>query len=287
MAEMNTKPSMWIKRPTRCHLVLYLFLFYKLLNMFRATLCPSSGADDLVVFFRCVAVPWLCRQSDPVGCLSVHWEALNTTEEMNVFQSKNFTWKRTPPKVARSRRENLIVRLSGCVDEAENANTPLNAFSRFIFHDILNIILTHTHQKIHDYLFNFTGKVQKWMQRTSLGELRFVIGLLIYGGVFESLHQHIQSLYKMDGTGKLDFPLVMAKNRSLFLLSVVRFYDKAKRTERRLEDKMATFREFWDMFIGLCKSLYLVGSAFCVDEQLLPFRGRCGFRQYMPKTPSK
>jgi len=24
---------------------------YKLLNMFRATLCPSSGADDLVVFF--------------------------------------------------------------------------------------------------------------------------------------------------------------------------------------------------------------------------------------------
>ena len=47
--------------------------------MFRATLRPSSGADDLVVFFKCVAVPWLCRQSDPVGCLSVHWEALSTT----------------------------------------------------------------------------------------------------------------------------------------------------------------------------------------------------------------
>jgi len=40
---------MWNKKPTRCHLVLYLFLLYKLLNMFRATLCPSSGADDLVV----------------------------------------------------------------------------------------------------------------------------------------------------------------------------------------------------------------------------------------------
>jgi len=44
--------SMWNKKPTTCHLVLYLFLLYKLLNMFRATLCPSSGADDLVVFFR-------------------------------------------------------------------------------------------------------------------------------------------------------------------------------------------------------------------------------------------
>jgi len=37
---------------------LYLFLLYKLINMFRATLCPSSGADGLVVFFHvwCSAV---------------------------------------------------------------------------------------------------------------------------------------------------------------------------------------------------------------------------------------
>jgi len=45
------RSSVWNKKPTRCHLLLYLFLLYKLLNMFRATLCPSSGADDLVVFF--------------------------------------------------------------------------------------------------------------------------------------------------------------------------------------------------------------------------------------------
>ena len=51
--------------------------------MFRATLCPSSGADDLEVFIRCVAEPWLCRQSDPVGCLSVHWEAPNCKYELN------------------------------------------------------------------------------------------------------------------------------------------------------------------------------------------------------------
>ena len=48
----NTCNSVWNKKSTRCHLVLYLFLLYKLLNMFRATLCPSSGADDLVVFFH-------------------------------------------------------------------------------------------------------------------------------------------------------------------------------------------------------------------------------------------
>jgi len=147
----------------------------------------------------------------------------------------------------------------------------------------LNIIFTHTDQKIHYYLFNFTGKIQKWMRRTSLDELRAVIGLLIYGGMFESPHEHVESLYKMDGTGRSIFPVVMAKNLFRDLLSMIRFDEKATRNERRLEDKMAAFREIWDKFIGLCKSLYLVGSAVCTDEHLLPFRGRCGFRQYMPK----
>ena len=57
------------------------------------------------------------------------------------------------------------------------------------------------------------------MRRTSLDELRALIGLLVYGGVFESSHEHIESLYKVDGTRRLVFPAVMAKK--LFLVSLV------------------------------------------------------------------
>jgi len=32
-------------------------------------------------------------------------------KELNVFQGKDFTWSRTPPKVAGARRENIIVHL--------------------------------------------------------------------------------------------------------------------------------------------------------------------------------
>ena len=55
------RSSVWSKKPIRCHLVLYLFLLYKLLYMFRATFCPSSGAEDLVVLLPLVV---LCR-----GCV--------------------------------------------------------------------------------------------------------------------------------------------------------------------------------------------------------------------------
>jgi len=57
----------------------------------------------------------------------------NTDEETNVFHGKSFTWSRTPPKVARACRENIIVHLPGCVDEAKNANTPHDFFFHFLF----------------------------------------------------------------------------------------------------------------------------------------------------------
>ena len=77
--------SIWNKKPTRCHLVLYLFSLYKQLNMFRATLCPSSGADDSVVLSPCVVqCRGCCRLSEPVGWLCVHWEVRSTTSLVGV-----------------------------------------------------------------------------------------------------------------------------------------------------------------------------------------------------------
>ena len=79
----------------------------------------------------------------------------------------------------------------------------------------------------------------------------------------------------------------MGKNRLRFLLSMMRFDDKAPRAERRLNDKLAAFHKIWDMFVEAFKTMYLVGASVCIDEQLLPFRGRCPFWKYMPNKPNK
>jgi len=39
--------SVWIRNQLDVTLCYPLFLLYKLFNMFRATMCPSSGADEL------------------------------------------------------------------------------------------------------------------------------------------------------------------------------------------------------------------------------------------------
>ena len=52
------------------------------------------------------------------------------------------------------------------------------------------------------------------------------------------------------------------------LLSVIRFDDKATRTERRLEDTMAAFREILGKCIVLYQSLYLVGSSASMNNYI-------------------
>ena len=76
-----------------------------------------------------------------------------------------------------------------------------------------------------------------------------------------------------------------SRNRFLQLLSYIHFDDKATRNARRRDDVFAPFREFWDKFTQNLKQYYIPGPFITVDEQLVPFRGRCSFLQYLPSKP--
>lgn len=43
----------------------------------------------------------------------------------------------------------------------------------------------------------------------------------------------------------------------------------------------------FEMFLDNCKKMYTIGELATVDEMLEAFRGRCYFKQYMPKEPNK
>lgn len=52
-------------------------------------------------------------------------------------------------------------------------------------------------------------------------------------------------------------------------------------------DKLAPIRNLWNIFIDNCKKSFKVGANTTVDEQLVGYRGRCSFIQYIPSKPDK
>jgi hypothetical protein len=71
------------------------------------------------------------------------------------------------------------------------------------------------------------------------------------------------------------------------ILRFCRFDNKNTREERRATDKLASIRDIWTMFVGMLRKYYSPGTDITVDEQLVPFRGQCPFRQYIPSKPAK
>ena len=57
---------------------------------------------------------------------------------------------------------------------------------------------------------------------------------------------------------------------------------------RCTRDKLALIKDLWSRY-GAPASLscFNPGRDICLDEQLVPFRGRCSFRQYMHSKPAR
>lgn len=117
-------------------------------------------------------------------------------------------------------------------------------------------------------------------------ELRAYVGLLLFAGVFRSYGEFIGELWD-DFTGRTVFRATMSMKRFKEITRMMRFDDKGDRAERRSRDKLAPIREVFDKWSQNLKTLYNPGPNVTVDEQLIPFRGRCPFTQYIPSKPAK
>ncbi|KAJ8333447.1 hypothetical protein SKAU_G00414550 [Synaphobranchus kaupii] len=79
----------------------------------------------------------------------------------------------------------------------------------------------------------------------------------------------------------------MSRKRFKTLCIKLRFDDRLSRPARLRNNKLAAILKLWEMWAGRLGLLFNPGNDICVDEQLVPFRGRCKFRQYIPNKPAK
>ena len=79
----------------------------------------------------------------------------------------------------------------------------------------------------------------------------------------------------------------MPKCRFIALTRFMRFDNKKTGTARRAADKLAPIRNLFSEINTLLLRYYTPSEYLIVGEQLVPFRGRCPFRQCIPNKPDK
>ena len=87
--------------------------------------------------------------------------------------------------------------------------------------------------------------------------------------------------------GRSVFTATMSRNRFTEIQKYLHFDNRATREHRQAIDKLAAFQDFWMLFQAQLPKYYIPGTDLCVDEQLVAFRGRCSFKQYIPSKPAK
>ena len=184
------------------------------------------------------------------------------------------------------RPHNILTKLPGVVGEtARNSKTKIQCWSLFFSDEIINKIVLFTNQ----YIDTIKEKFQRDRdcRPTDYTEMKAALGLLYLAGVFRGGHRNLKDFWATDGLGVDIFRMTTSLRRFSFLLRCLRFDDRTTRDERHAVDKLAPIREFFMCFLQNCRTHYHLGQNVTIDEMLPAFRGRCGFRQYIPSKRNK
>lgn len=217
------------------------------------------------------------------------------------YKGKDGTkWKSQPvvSKKAKSRRCNIVTKNCSVKACARNAKTPLQAFELFFDDFVIEKITHYTNlfidKKRSDIMEQKKKLTQKELDkklwkyaRTDQHEIRALFGLLIYLGSSKIGKGSIKHFWNDE---KRKWPICSALfgfDRYRFLMRAIHFDDYRTREEAAKTDNFAIMRELFTYINNKFQDCYEPSASLCVDEQLLRFRGRVKFKQFIPSKPAK
>lgn len=212
-----------------------------------------------------------------------------TSQQTWVYKLKSgYVWQ-AQPLPRRQAPVHNIVKEKCSLKESGHVASILDAFTLFLTAEMKDLVVMHTNQKAEEYYhkWNVEHDDNKVWNKLEPVELDAFIGLLLYAGVLLSRRESVNELWKMEDCGRAVFRATSGIVRFKAIMQFLRFDDLTTRMERRKTDKLAPFRELLNMFTATLQHPYTPGPCLAVDEQLVPYRGRCPFRQYMPSKPAK
>ena len=154
----------------------------------------------------------------------------------------------------------------------------MSIFEYFFDDNMYRKIIRYTNQRLNPTEENIT-----------IEELKGFVGLLILFGVTNKNDVDADNIWCPTSPDHSAFATAcMSRSRFRFISTSISFDDFNSRVSRKQEDpKFHKMRELLNDFKKKIREGLIPGSRVCVDEQLYAYRGRCGFRQYMPSKPNK
>ncbi|KRZ72981.1 PiggyBac transposable element-derived protein 4 [Trichinella papuae] len=260
--------------------------------------CTSSSSDD----FDDAASDYLNQEADLI-VFAKSTSDLSSEDESperkrwqpSAVGSETFTsksgrvWSTTVPSTTQSLSHNVVRERCAVTRHVSGIQVPADLFKLLVTVEMVSIIVRKTNEKAEKVHQEWNNKhpdaVRNW-EETNEEEIYAFIGLLIIAGACQSSDESVSDLWSVH-CGRPIFRAVMTENRFKSLLRFCRFDDSHSRADRMKSDKLAQFRDIWNMFMDNTKKLYKPSTFLTVGEQLVPTRGRSRFCQYLPKKPVK
>ncbi|GAV01185.1 hypothetical protein RvY_11934 [Ramazzottius varieornatus] len=189
-------------------------------------------------------------------------------------------WARFPTDSGKARSVN---RMTGPGGVSARARSQVSKIT-----DSLGVLFTPSIKYI---IIRFTkeeGELRYGKQWATLDatELDAYLGILLLQGVYHDGTVPVSELWS-ESDGKKIYQACMPRDRFAQVTCSLRLDDKRTRNERLQTHKMAHVREVFYLWSDRLRSGYFPYQRVCVDEQLFPFKGRCGFKQYIPTKPRR
>ena len=153
-----------------------------------------------------------------------------------------------------------IIRTPPGITDAAKCNSVEEVFGFFITTTMVELIALETNREAR-------RKVRQWNEDNPENERDWqeaFVELCLYASLHKSNHESVSLLWA-ENEGKPMFTATMSRNRFLSILKFFRFDNHATRQERQADDKVATFRDFWNLSQAQLLKFYIPGPDVCVD----------------------
>lgn len=160
-----------------------------------------------------------------------------------------------------------------------NSLSPFDFFTLFFDDEVVNLLLVETNRYAHDKLneasTSSNSRIKKWID-IDRDELYVFFGIIMWMGLIKM--PSISHYWRTSNLYKNSIPMYMSRNRFELILSVIHVSDNNNAPQN---NRLYKIQPLVDMLVEKFNNVLIPEKNVCIDESMVPFRGRLLFRQYI------